>query len=135
MLIWFEEPIDLERMSLMPAHSTSARTGPPAMTPVPGAAGLSNTTPAPASPTTSWGIVVPIIGTSNILRRASSTPLAIAAGTSLALPYPTPTRPAPSPTTTSAANENRRPPFTTLATRLIEITRSSNGLFSSDRAS
>ena len=34
----------------MPAHSTSARTGPPAITPVPGAAGLSSTRPAPASP-------------------------------------------------------------------------------------
>src|SRR4051794_23347266 len=29
-----------------------------------------------------------------------------------------------SPTTTSAVNENRRPPFTTLATRLISTTRS-----------
>ena len=86
MLIWFEEPIDLDRMSLMPAHSTRARTGPPAITPVPGAAGLRSTTPAPASPTISCGIVEPIIGTSNILRRASSTPLAMAAGTSLALP-------------------------------------------------
>ena len=35
---------------------------------------------------TSIKIVVPIMGTSNILRLASSTPLAIAAGTSLALP-------------------------------------------------
>ncbi len=32
----------MDRMSLMPAHSMSARTGPPAMTPVPGAAGFSN---------------------------------------------------------------------------------------------
>ena len=32
----------------VPAASTSARTGPPAMTPVPGAAGFSNTRPAPA---------------------------------------------------------------------------------------
>ena len=38
---------------------------------------------------------------------------------------PTPTRPAPSPTTTSAVKLNRRPPLTTLATRLIETTRSS----------
>ena len=67
MLIWFDEPIDLDKMSLMPAHSTSARTGPPAMTPVPGAAGFSSTRPAPASPITSCGIVVPIIGTSNIV--------------------------------------------------------------------
>ena len=70
----------------MPAHSISARTAPPAMTPVPGAAGFRSTRPAPASPITVCGIVVPIIGTSNIRRRASSTPLAMAAGTSLALP-------------------------------------------------
>ena len=86
MLIWFEEPMDFDRMSLIPAHSTSARTGPPAMTPVPGAAGFRSTTPAPSSPITSCGIVVPIIGTSNIFLRASSTPLAMAEGTSLALP-------------------------------------------------
>src|ERR671935_1060647 len=37
-----------------------------------------------------------------------------------------PTLPLPSPTTTSAVNEKRRPPLTTLATRLIATTRSSN---------
>jgi hypothetical protein len=40
-------PSDLLRMSLMPAASTTARTPPPAMTPVPGLAGLSITLPAP----------------------------------------------------------------------------------------
>src|SRR4249919_3166008 len=35
-----------------------------------------------------------------------------------------PTTPSSSPTATSAVNENRRPPLTTLATRLISITRS-----------
>src|SRR6187200_3628324 len=53
-------------------------------------------------------------------------PFWIAAGTYLALPEPRPTLASPSPTTTSAVNENRRPPFTTLATRLIAITRSSS---------
>src|SRR6478672_10951862 len=52
---------------------------------------------------------------------ASSTPLAIAAGTSLALP---------SPTTTRAVKLKRRPPLTTLATRLIATTRSTNAVFS-----
>src|SRR3954471_17666409 len=61
---------------------------------------------------------------------ASSTPLAMAAGTSLALPYPTPTVPSPSPTTTRAVKLNRRPPLTTLATRLMVTTRSSMVLFS-----
>src|SRR5262249_22853884 len=51
-------------------------------------------------------------------------PLRMASGTSLALPRPTPTCPLPSPTTTSAEKLNRRPPFTTLATRLMLTTRS-----------
>src|SRR5664279_2254622 len=42
----------------------------------------------------------------------------------------TPTEPSPSPTTTSAVNENRRPPLTTLATRLVTTIRSSSGFFS-----
>src|SRR5665647_2743330 len=61
---------------------------------------------------------------------ASSTPLAMAAGTSLALPYPTPTVPSPSPTTTSAVKLKRRPPLTTLETRLIVTTRSTYAFFS-----
>src|SRR5262245_56582289 len=48
----------------------------------------------------------------------------MASGTSFALPSPMPTWPDPSPTTTSAVKENRRPPFTTLATRLMATTRS-----------
>src|SRR6266849_2328847 len=40
-------PRDLVRMFWMPADSRMARTGPPAMTPVPSAAGLSRTRPAP----------------------------------------------------------------------------------------
>ena len=39
-----------------------------------------------------------------------------------------PTLPCPSPTATSALNEKRRPPFTTLATRLIAITFSTSSL-------
>src|SRR5262249_38262836 len=38
--------------------------------------------------------------------------------------------PSPSPTTTSAVKLKRRPPFTTLATRLIATTRSRCGVFS-----
>src|SRR5262245_57205932 len=52
-------------------------------------------------------------------RLACSVALRIASGTSRALPAPWPTRPLPSPTTTRAAKPNRRPPFTTLATRLM----------------
>src|SRR3954453_9890164 len=52
MLIWLDEPSDLLSTSWMPAHSRTARTGPPAMTPGPGAAGRSMTTPAAFSPWT-----------------------------------------------------------------------------------
>src|ERR1700755_1546475 len=53
------------------------------------------------------------------LRFAASVALRIASGASRALPWPKPTRPFWSPTTTSAAKPKRRPPFTTLATRLM----------------
>src|SRR5215467_6075287 len=123
-LIALEEPSDRDSTSCTPAHSSTARTGPPAMTPVPGLAGLSNTTPAAASPCTVCGIVPPMRGTRKKCFLAASTPLAMAAGTSLAFPYPTPTMPLPSPTTTRAVKLNRRPPWTTLATRLMVTTRS-----------
>lgn len=47
MLIGLEEPRDLVRMFLMPAIARTARTGPPALTPVPSAAGFMTTLPAP----------------------------------------------------------------------------------------
>src|SRR6202012_5308012 len=56
--------------------------------------------------------------------------LAMAAGPSLALPYPTPPMPLASPTTTSAVKLKRRPPLTTLATRLMVTTRSTYAVFS-----
>ena len=56
------------------------------MTPVPGEAGRSMTTPAAFSPCTGCGMVPWIRGTAKKCFLASSTPLAIAAGTSLALP-------------------------------------------------
>src|SRR4051812_4931404 len=46
-LIGFWVPSDLLRMSWIPASSSTARTPPPAMTPVPGEAGLRNTRPEP----------------------------------------------------------------------------------------
>src|SRR2546427_5262519 len=120
------EPCVLARMSWIPAASTTARTDPPAITPVPCEAGLSRTLLAAYSRRTSWGIVVPTIGLRIRFFLASSTPLRIASGTSPALPRPAPTWPAPSPTTTIALKLKRRPPLTTLATRLIWTTRSSS---------
>src|SRR4051794_14547664 len=80
------EPSDLASTSCTPAHSSTARAEPPAMTPVPGEAGRSSTTPAAFSPCTGCGMVPWIRGTVKKCFFASSTPLAIAAGTSLALP-------------------------------------------------
>ena len=86
MLMELSEPSDLDRTSWIPAHSRTARTAPPAMTPVPGLAGRSMTTPAAFSPWIGCGMVPWIRGTLKKFFLASSTPLAIAAGTSLALP-------------------------------------------------
>src|SRR5688572_2748091 len=69
-----------------------------------------------------------------MLRLACSVALRMASGTSRALPAPWPTRPLPSPTTTSAAKPNRRPPFTTLATRLIETSFSTKSPSSRSRS-
>src|SRR2546426_157255 len=122
MLCGLVEPRLLVRMSRTPAHSSTARTGPPAMTPVPDAAGFRSTRPAPWCPMISCGIVVPASGTSTMRRRAASTALRTASLTSFALPVAIPTRPCPSPTATSALKPKRRPPFTTFATRLMEMT-------------
>src|SRR3984957_5590517 len=122
MLCGFVDPRLLVRMSEIPAHSMIARTAPPAMTPAPGAAGFISTRPAPCSPITSCGIVLPVSGTAAMRRRAASTALRTASDTSFALPVANPTLPWPSPTATNALNENRRPPFTPFATRLIAMT-------------
>ena len=123
-LIGLVVPSDLVRMSRTPASSRTARTQPPAMTPVPGEAGFSSTRPAPERPITWWVMVLPCLATRKRFFFASSTAFWMASGTSLAFPKPTPTVSTSLPTTTSAEKEKRRPPFTTLATRLIWTTRS-----------
>src|SRR5512134_1460273 len=70
-----------------------------------------------------------VTGTWNMFFFAASPALRMASATSLALPRPTPTRPFWSPSATIALNENRRPPFTTLAQRFTWMTRSWNSLF------
>ncbi len=112
-------PRDFVRMFEIPLDSITARTPPPAMTPVPGEAGRMMTFAAPNSPTTSCGIVPSTSGTMISDRLAFCTALRIASGTSFAFPSPVPTCPLASPTTTTALKEKRRPPFTTLATRLM----------------
>ena len=85
-LIGFCVPRLLERMSWMPASSSTARTPPPAITPVPGEAGFSSTRPEPNTPVVWWVIVLPCLGTRKRSFLARSTPFWIASGTSLALP-------------------------------------------------
>ncbi len=71
-----------------PADSRTARTAPPAMTPVPSEAGFSMTRPAPKCPMIGCGIVVPLSGTEIIFFLAISIPFLMATGTSFALPAP-----------------------------------------------
>src|SRR5262249_19234627 len=78
------EPIDLVSTLWMPADSTTARTAPPAMMPVPSGAGLSSTDPAPKFPSTGCGIVAPFIGTRTSTFFAASIAFLIAEGTSFA---------------------------------------------------
>src|SRR5262249_10340341 len=115
------DPRTFVRTSRTPAACIPARTAPPAITPVPCEAGFISTRPDPKRPINSCGNVFSISGTRIRFFFAASTPFLIAKGTSRALPVPKPTCPASSPTTTRAANERFLPPFTTLVTRLIEI--------------
>src|SRR5260221_4572694 len=121
-LCGFADPSDLVRMFAMPAASTTARTAPPAMMPVPSGAGFNSTLPAPKLPTMRCGMVEPCSGTRIRFFFAASMPFLIADGTSFALPTPKPTTPWPSPTTTSALKLRFLPPLTTLVTRLIDTT-------------
>ena len=86
MLIGLSEPSDLVSTSWMPAHSSTARTGPPAMTPVPGRGRTEQHHTGRRLTLTGCGMVSAIRGTLNMCFLASSTPLAMAAGISLALP-------------------------------------------------
>src|SRR4029453_8648674 len=116
------EPSTFVRTSLTPTACMTARTAPPAITPVPSEAGFTSTRPAPYSPINWCGSVLLISGTRIKFFFAASMPFLIARGTSRALPVPNPTCPPSSPTTTSAAKERFLPPLTTLVTRLMEIT-------------
>ena len=100
-------PRTFVRTSLYPASSSTGLTLPPVISPVPTAAGFKITLALPNSPTNSWGIVVPTIGTSIKFFFASWIAFLIASGTSAALPFPIPTCPAPSPTITTALKRCR----------------------------
>ena len=125
-LIAFDEPSDLASTSWMPAASRIARAAPPAITPVPGDGRLQQHPRRVV-------LTEHHVGDRRTRERHREEVLLGLLHALLdrgrALPWPCRSRarrcPSPSPTTTSAVNENRRPPFTTLATRLMAMTRSS----------
>src|SRR5262245_53312961 len=121
-LCGFADPRDFVRMFITPADSTTARTAPPAMMPVPSGAGFNSTRPDPNAPVIGCGMVLPCSGTRIRLFFAASIPFLIADGTSFALPTPMRTTPSPSPTPTSALKLRFLPPFTTFVTRLMDTT-------------
>src|SRR6266849_5871908 len=71
-------PIDLVSTFCTPAEVITARTAPPAITPVPSGAGLSSTIPEPNRPNTVCGMVVWVRLTLNRFFLADSIPLRIA---------------------------------------------------------
>src|SRR5437764_11558913 len=81
-------PMDLVRTFCTPAEVMTARTAPPAITPVPSGAGLSSTMPEPKRPITVWGMDCCVRWTFIRFFLADSIPLRMAWGTSLALPEP-----------------------------------------------
>src|SRR5579884_683651 len=82
------DPMDFVRTLGMPTAWMTARTGPPAITPVPSGAGFSSTRPLPNWPSTGCWMVVASTCTLRRFFLAASMPFLIAAGTSLALPVP-----------------------------------------------
>src|SRR5579859_1099195 len=81
-------PIDLVSTFCTPAEVMTARTAPPAITPVPSGAGLSSTIPDPKRPSTVCGMELCVRLTRTRFFLADSIPLRMACGTSLAFPEP-----------------------------------------------
>mmetsp|Transcript_2405 Transcript_2405/g.4020 ORF Transcript_2405/g.4020 Transcript_2405/m.4020 type:complete len:204 (+) Transcript_2405:369-980(+) len=120
-------PSCLPKQFCTPASSSTTRTAPPAITPVPSAAGRSITV---APPLRSWMRCVRVLAflvSSTLMHSffACAEAFCTALITSLALAQPMPTVPLPSPTTTTALKAICLPPFTTLVTRRTCTTRSS----------
>ena len=116
-------------MFLIPASSQTIRAGPPAMIPVPSGAFFNRTEAEPNLPIKSCVILIfSSVATETRFLIASSFPLRIASGISVAFPRPAPTWPFMSPTTTKAVKRMLRPPLTTLVTRLMVTTFSVNSM-------
>src|SRR5262252_5596543 len=90
-LCGFRRPIDFVSTFGTPQAVMTARTAPPAITPVPAGAGFSSTWLDAYSPNTWCGIVVSSTWTLRNPFFAASMPLRMADGTSFALPTPYPT--------------------------------------------
>ena len=136
MLCGFDVPTDFATTSCTPSVSKTARIGPPAMMPVPGRAARITTLPAPK-----WPCDVVVQRAALAQRHADHAALGLlgrladrlghlarlaGAVADAALAW--------SPTTTSAAKPKRLPPFTTLATRLIATSLSTNSPSSRSRS-
>ncbi len=92
--LWgLEEPWDFDKTSCTPTASRTVLTAPPAITPVPGAAGMIFTLAPPNLPFCWWGKVPLTIGILTKFFFASSTAFAIALETSFDFPKPWPTTP------------------------------------------
>ena len=86
------EPSCLAKILRTPANSSTVLTAPPAITPVPGAAGRIITFAPPPVPSIGWGIELDLVnGTSIRCFLPSATPFLTAPITSPALPTPIPT--------------------------------------------
>ena len=121
-LLGFREPSCLVRMFLTPAglqDGAHAAGGDDTGT---GRGGLQQHAAGAEATDDLEGDRVASMGTLICAARAASPPLRMASAISLALPMATPTLPLPSPTVTMALKLKRRPPLTTLATRLMLIT-------------
>ena len=124
----FELRLTLVKMSFIPATSTTALTAPPAITPVPGDAGINNTSDAQNLVFTTCGMVSFCRFIDTMLCCACVDAFLTASGTDSDFPLPIPTFPRPSPTTTTALNLRFRPPLTTFATLEILTTLSLRGI-------
>ena len=119
--LWaFDVPIDFATISLTPKTSQTARTGPPAIIPVPFEADLKTILPDPSLALTSWWIVLPSLSGIWInFLLAISLAFFMASGTCFALAWAIPILPAWFPTTTRAEKPNLLPPLTTLVILFI----------------
>mmetsp|Transcript_36072 Transcript_36072/g.91149 ORF Transcript_36072/g.91149 Transcript_36072/m.91149 type:complete len:214 (+) Transcript_36072:812-1453(+) len=121
------EPRRLARQFCTPASSSTERTTPPAIQPVPPDAGTSTTRPAWNLVSALWGMVFsPTRGTRITFLRASTSVRLTATAISRPAAQPTPTRPLPLPTMATQRKPMILPPLTTLVTRVISMIRSTH---------